>query len=383
MQIVHIPELRSLNQQLTRILPKLIKFMSSDFLRQHKVWGKLIPFSVESYGYGISLGHCVRPDIVLTEDGPIICELDFVPSGRGYLLSALPPAEQKKWLEYFANWYSSLGVSEVLYATASTTVCDQEVKFFAELLKKYHGINIQSINIDTYDKSKINGAFVDRLFYSAEMKEPDNLPNCHVATAEPWFDSKMIFAVIHDSDLVSELFEVFGADFPLLKKIFPYSIPVSFLTDTEIEKILQEKENWIIKSCDVEEHNSWGCRGTFMGASYSSAKFRDILLGNRAVKNKSIGNIPIVQHYHPSRDFSNIWNDIVDGKFRQPNLHLAEPSEETKQHAKKTVGGRFGSYFLINRTKGCCLSPGVGILTLRADRLVHGARDAFVTSCSF
>ncbi len=384
MDIIHVPELRNLSEKMTKILPKLISLMSSDNLRKHEIWGQMIPFSVPSYGTGMSFGHCVRPDIIITEDGPIICELDFVPSGRGYLLSSLPIDMQRQWLENFANWYANMGVEEILYATASVTICDQETNLFVDLLKEYHDINIKSINIDEYDKSKINGALIDRLFYAAEMKTPDNLLGCNVSTAEPHFDSKMIFAVIHDLEMNDELLKIFGSDdLAFLRKVFPYSRPVSLLSEKDLDFILSEKDNWVIKSCEVEDHNSWGCRGTFMGASYTTSKFKDILLGEREIKNKSIGLIPIIQRYHQSKDFRPFWNGMVDGLYRKPTLSLFDLDEKTTRHADKMVGGRFGLYFLVDRLRNICNVPDFGIVTLRSDRLVHGAKDAFVTSCSF
>lgn len=385
MEKIHIPELRSFKKNLSKVLPSLIEFITSDWLQKHKIWGELIPYKIKSYGTKTSLGHCVRPDIVLTEKGPIVCELDFVPSGRGYLLSILEPEEQKIWLKSFADWYKDLETkTKIFYATASTTICDKETELFSEKLRLYHNVDISAINIDEYDKRKVNNSLIDRLFYFSEMRYPDKLTGFNVLTSEPYLDSKMIFAMIHDKNLTKKLTEVLGEEsLGFLRQVFPYSVPVSFLKDATLDKIVKNKNKWLLKSCEVESSNSWGCRGTFIGTSYSKTKFRDIILGTREVKNKSIGNRPILQRYHPSKDFSYLWDGIVDGIYKKPKLHLQKPDEKTKHHATKPIGGRFGLYFLINRAEKSCIVPNMGIVTLRADRLVHGASDAFITCCSF
>jgi len=91
--------LQSFLEQLADALPRLIEAASSPLVREHPVWGSVIPYHVPHYGTGISRGHCIRPDILYTSDGPKVCELDFVPSGRGYLLASLGPDEEAETLE--------------------------------------------------------------------------------------------------------------------------------------------------------------------------------------------------------------------------------------------------------------------------------------------
>ncbi len=132
-----IVPLADFNSKLADVLPKLIEFIVSSNLKNHPVWKDVVPYDVLSYGDGQSLGHCIRPDIVLGRNNkPYICELDFVPSGRGYLLASLNEEDQMKVLEVFSAWYRQMGMKNILYATASTTICSDETRLFSESLKK-------------------------------------------------------------------------------------------------------------------------------------------------------------------------------------------------------------------------------------------------------
>src|SRR3989344_1326995 len=158
------------NHQLSKFLPKLIDLLRSDDIRAHPIWGTVIPYDVPSYGTGESLGHCVRPDVLLTSSGPKICELDFVPSGRGYLLKSLMQrVDQLAVSRTFAEWYRKMGVQRIFYATASKTSCFDETVQFAKIVKEDTDLNILAGNIDTVDVSDLKNALVDRLSYRSEM----------------------------------------------------------------------------------------------------------------------------------------------------------------------------------------------------------------------
>ena len=82
-------KLRDFVKKLAECLLPLTEYLCSNELRNDPLWGTLIPYATDSYGVGRSLGHCVRPDLILTEQGPKVCELDFVCSGRGFVLASL------------------------------------------------------------------------------------------------------------------------------------------------------------------------------------------------------------------------------------------------------------------------------------------------------
>ena len=213
------------------------------------------------------------------------------------------------------------------------------------------------------------------------MNVLNELVGVNVITAEPWLDSKIIFAVIHDTSLNDILIESLGdTGLKFLRSVFPYSILLYSVSNQKLEKIAEERDDWVIKNGDVEMSYSWGCRGTFIGANYTKKKFLEIMQRNVETKGKEIGQRPILQHFHLSQDFSDVWNGVIDGKYYKTTLKYPGliPDPKTTIHSTKPVGARIGFYFLVNRIKGTCLVPNEGILTLRQDRMVHGASDSLM-----
>lgn len=370
-------------RSLAEALPKLIEFVVSPALREHPVWGTAIPYHVPAYGTGTSLGHCIRPDVLLTADGPKICELDFVPSGRGYLLAGLGPAQQAEVLEVFAQWYRSMGASRILYATASTTMCRAETELFAAAMREYRGLDIHAGNIDDLALSDLQGVFIDRLSYRSEMQRPEeerSLAGLTVATAEPCLDSKAIFAMVHDGSLTTALEAALGKEtLEFLRSVFPQTQLISRIkSDKELARLAGERTKWVLKNSDVETNHSWGCRGTAVGASYSETKFLEALMGGASLGAKDAGRNPVLQRWHASRDFWQIWDDVIKGVYQRAALVQPGKTHDPKTfcRATKEVGARIGFYFLVVRESGECLTTPYGDLVLRQDRLIHGASDA-------
>jgi len=378
--------LADFNQKLAGVLPKLIAFLCSDELRSHPVWGSVIPYHVPTYGTGESLGHCIRPDVLLTAEGPKLCELDFVPSGRGFLLAALDAPRQSAVLDVFARWYRAMGVSRVLYATASTTVCREETELFASLLREHAGLSIEAGNIDQTTADELADVFIDRLFYRSEMDQPAELKRLagySVATAEPFLDSKAIFAMIHDKSVARQLRKAVGEDgLSFLRSVTPQTMLVSSLQgDMARWKIAEEYDRWVIKGTEVEADHTWGARSTLVGANYNKVRFLDALRAEYP-EGKHPGEQPILQAWSPSKDFWQVWDGVVAGLYKRSSLTLPGVTHDARTYERATrhVGARIGFYFLVVRATGECFTTPYGDLVLRQNRLVHGARDAICLS---
>ncbi len=378
-RLLEVP-LASFNAQLAKALPRLIEFVCSQELRAHPVWGQVIPYHVPAYGTGRSLGHCIRPDVLLTANGPKICELDFVPSGRGYLLSGLTMSHQSAVLRVFADWYRKMGVSRIAYATASTTVCAHETALFASRLRAHSNLDIRAANIDVLAGKDLDGVCVDRLFYRSEMSTPGSLADHAVITAEPWLDSKAIMAMVHDRTLDKTLKEALGDEaLEFLREVIPETRLVERIkSDADIERLADEHMRWVVKNSDVETDDAWGSRGTVIGASYRKQKFLSVLKREATRNGKNVGSHPVLQRYHQSRDFWGAWDGVVNQRYRRTTLFQSGrlPDEKTAHHATREVGARIGFYFLVVRGTGECLTTPYGDIVLRQDRLIHGASDA-------
>lgn len=376
--------LRSFAQRVAQALPKLFAFLCSDELKEHPLWGRYFPLSVPVYGTGRSLGHVVRPDIVLTEDGPRICEFDFVPSGRAFLLAALPGERQKgKFLLEFANWYVLMGGQErgVVYATADQTTCFEETTAFAKALDGVRRLAVRAVNVDQYP---VDGQIIDRLFYRSEIRSEVDLRGKDVITAEPWLDSKMVFALIHDPDMEAHLTQVLGLDaFLTLQEACPETYVLETILESRpalIARMLRDQRDWVLKSTDVETDHCWGCRGVVVGKKYTGPVFRRALVEQCPPPGKCLGAHPIVQRFIPSVDFRPVWDGVVDGNICATSGADFGKAEEVHLHAQKPVTARLGCYVLIENVTHTTRVPPFGLLTLRQDELAHGASDAIVTA---
>lgn len=371
-------------EQFGLALPHLIKALKSDDIKMHPKWGSVIPYDVQVYGCCSSPGHCIRPDIVLTEQGPRVVELDFVASGRGFTLNVLSKfsdgeSRQRDFLRPFAEWYQSMGHSSILYSTATLTSSYQETSLFSEALEKYFSVDIRACNIDT---SHYLWGLIDRLSYRYEMypQDPDRLYLSEdvVTTAEPYLDSKAIFALIHDVFMEQVLLRHMPmSSLCILREMMPASYLLENVSDESLARIKAVRDQWVIKSTDVEAYHSWGARGTIIGRKYSDSKFAKTLDRIEIPNKKDLGRHPIVQRFEESIDFTDMWNDVLIND--KPQADLVSSASDLAQ-AKQKIYGRIGVYYLICNKIPTVTMPPFAVLTLRPDVLVHGASNAMVTA---
>lgn len=378
-------ELREFVQQLQACMPALLQFLCSQELREHPLWGKILPFEVPRFGESRSQGHCIRPDIVLTDCGPRICEFDFVPSGRGHLLAALEDDKRRRqYLGAYSRWYRLMGVSTVAYATAATTTCWAETVLFSDAMREHTPIGIHAVNADAAPVHEVD--LIDRLFYLSELEHPDHINGKPIITREPHLDSKLVFALIHDINMEQMLANAIGVYALLfLREVCPLTFSLDAIREHRpllLEQILRNTQDWVIKNADVETNACWGCRGVVMGRKVSSGKFRKALLDGESPNNKFIGRRSVVQRFESSVDFAPIWDGIVDGLIASLNTQFAdtEPHPSTQAHARKPVTARVGVYLLVANEAKEVIVPPFGVLTLRQDELVHGASDSHYTA---
>lgn len=382
----------------------LIKYLRSEEFKKHPKWASRMPFDAPTYDESGSLGHIVRPDIILTKDGPRICELDFVPSGRGWTMDGLVGDSRNEFLDSFGAWYSAMGVDRVYYATGTVTTCRPEADLFAYALSERAGLDIRSINMD---EDVVNGVgIVDRLFYRSELRQPERVVGKRVITAEPWLDSKMVFAVVHDRSMDDELMRALGADH--LNFLREVMIETHLISDVKAqrpeffehmlgqEKVQMHNEHsgnlvtsmrarrhgWLLKNTDVETDTSWGCRGVVLGSRVGEGVWAAALTEGVAPKRKALGRNPIVQAFQASVDFTDLWNAAVAGEIRVPDherfgMRIDDVARRPAEHA---VNARIGAYFLVSHVNDRVIVPKYGAVTLRQDPLAHGAGDARIAS---
>lgn len=370
-------------------LPGLIKLLKSDVIRQHERWGRLLPYDVPVYGNQPSPGHCVRPDIVMTDQGPIICEIDFVSSGRAHLIESLRafPDARQQVLKGFADWYQAMGTSSVLYGTGTRTSCFRETELFCTAMQEEVGFDITAVNLDEYPD--LSGRFIDRLTYASEMvtRDPDRqyLRHATVTTAEPFLDCKAFAALLHDRGMHNLLEQQLGRKaLQFWQKHVPWSVLESELTEQSRQVMSAHPQAWVIKSTDVETDACWGCRGTVVGSAYRSTIMRGYFLkGNQRFGQKDPGPNPMIQALRPSVDLSEFWNLAVAGQAAQPDpvVFAREVSDVCRQPATQQVHGRIGFFVPVTATGQVIRSVSeYAEIVLRQSAIVHGASDALTVA---
>lgn len=388
--------MKEFSRQFAATIPGLIRFVLSQELQAHPKWGKLLPYDVTNYGKLASPGHICRPDIVWTSAGddqllPRVTEIDFVPSGRGWLLASLDHSDQVAVCQAFARWYRHMGTQKVYYGTGTVTVCKPEAEYFAAKMRSLAEFNLQSVNVDSYPLP--DNAFLDRLFYAYESTGFDPR-DMRIATAEPVLDSKMVFAMVHDPAMYDMLVVALGREnTDFLKEVLIPSYLVADVRDDPgqfgldlYEDVIGTTQaggncrgNWVIKSTEVEASFSWGARSVVLGGHYGRTVWENAVLHGASPKRKDIGSNPVLQPFMLSADFTQWWNATLDGGLASANPAQFGGSSDpvTFRQAKKLVTARLGLYFLVSHAgEGKVICPEVGLATLRQDPIAHGAADA-------
>ena len=374
-----------------RELPKLVALLKSDTLRKHPRWGNLLPYHLPTYGDGPSPGHCVRPDIVLTKKGPIICEIDFVASGRAHLIESLRdfPDARAVVLKSFALWYEAMHARSVLYGTGSRTSCFKETEIFSEAMRRETSIDIRAVNLDTVEAW--SDTLVDRLSYRSELVSEDrsrqDMRGYRVSTAEPYLDSKAISVLVHDLDMTDILTNALGkTGLQFWRRVMPLSFFQKMITPETRQIIWNDPSDWVIKSTDVESDTCWGCRGTIMGRKYRAADIKAYLESGKKLGSKDPGQNPLVQRCAESIDFRPLWDSTIT-----TGIGLANPASfgresdiSTTKKATTEVFGRVGFFLPFTKVQSFVSAAAFGEVVMRqGDPLVHGASDAIAVGVEF
>jgi hypothetical protein len=270
------------------------------------------------------LPRVLRPDILLTETGPCITELDSVPGGIG--LTA--------WLN---QTYAALdnGAAPVIGGA------DGMARGFAGMFGGASSVNIViSDEAQTY-RPEMNwlagqlggrfqvrdGRFADfkrgeAVYRFFELFDLPNVPNANriidmarsgeiqlTAPPKPIFEEKMLFGLLWNHHLRGfwrqELGERF---FERLRRLVPYTwivdpaplpphaaLPELNLTDWRQLKALSQRERDLILKVSGFSDKAWGARGVFLGSDLSTADWAAAVDG--AVR--SFPTSPyVLQRYH-------------------------------------------------------------------------------------
>jgi len=338
----------------------------------------------------------IRPDILLTEDGFHITELDSVPGGIG--LTAWLNQTYSKCEVRSAKCEVIGGADGVIRGFASIFGDAQNVHVVvSEEAATYRPEMEWLANEARSAKCEVRSATFgdfedgDAVYRFFELFDLANVPNSArifaLAAAgkirltpppKPVFEEKMLFALLWNRNLRDFWRQELGEGFfNRLLKAMPYTwvvdpsplpahaaIPELGLTDWRQLKALSQKERDLILKVSGFSPHAWGARGVFLGSDLSQADW--VAAVDTALR--SFAHNPFVlQRYHKPKLVATEWFDF-----------------ERNELAQMRGRARLCPYYFVSGDGDAARTTLGGVLATicPADKkIIHGMTDAILAPC--
>jgi hypothetical protein len=345
----------------------------------------------------------IRPDILLTENGFAITELDSVPGGIGLTAwlnqtyCQLPIANrQSEKLEILGGadgmirgFESIFGGAKNVHLVVSEEAATYrpEMQWLAEQINA-HGQSTFNLQPSTFNQVA-DGDAVYRFFELFDLPNVTNAQKIFELAAEkkirltpppkPMFEEKMLFALLWNRNLQNFWRQELGEGFlARLKKIIPYTwlvdptplpphaaIPELNLTDWSQLKAMSQRERDLILKVSGFSENAWGARGVFLGSDLSLADWSVAV--DAALKNFATSP-SVLQRFHKPSQVDASWFDFA-----------------TNAVVPMKGRARLCPYYFVTGEGDNLRSALGGVLAtiVPADKkIVHGMTDAVLAPCS-
>ena len=351
----------------------------------------------------------IRPDILLTENGFSITELDSVPGGIGLTAwlgktyCGMRSAEcgikseiRNPKPEVIGDADGMLRGFEGIFGDAKQVhiIVSEEAKTYRpEMEWIAEQLNAQKHSVFKVQDSTFSvlaeGDAVYRFFELFDLPNVANAQRIFELAAEkkirltpppkPVFEEKMLFALLWNRNLQNFWRQELGEGFlARLKRIIPYTwlvdpaplpphaaIPELNLTDWQQLKTLSQKERDLILKVSGFSENAWGARGVFLGSDLSQADWSAAV--DAALKNFETSP-SVLQRFHKPSQVDTSWFDF------------------TKNEVVPMKGrARLCPYYFVNGEGDSARAQLGGVLAtiVPADKkIVHGMTDAVLAPCS-
>jgi hypothetical protein len=356
----------------------------------------------------------IRPDILLTEDGISITELDSVPGGIGLTgwlnqtYSALQSPESRVQSPEPAN------PSSILHPPSSSQIiggADGMVHGFESIFgnaKKIHIVVSEEAatyrpemnwlcgqlgsRFTVHDSRFNDFADGDAVYRFFELFDLANVPNSKqifelaaqkrirlTPPPKPMFEEKMLFALLWNRNLQSFWRQELGESFfARLRKLVPYTwiidptplppqaaLPELNLTDWRQLKTLSQKERELILKVSGFSEHAWGARGVFLGSDLPQADWA-----------KAVDDA--MEHFEQS--------PRVLQRYHKPVLTGAQWFDFEKNSVETMKGRvRLCPYYFVSG-EGDAARPQLGGVLATANpadkKIIHGMADAILAPCA-
>ena len=353
----------------------------------------------------------IRPDVLLTENGISITELDSVPGGIGLTgwlnqtyakvaQASRPPQNSEGENDRRDACATLIGGAdgmmrgfESIFGDAKRVhiVVSEEAKTYRPEMEWLASqmTNVECRIQDTGFQDFGEGDAVYRFFELFDLPNVANSRRIFELAADkkirltpppkPLFEEKMLFALLWNRNLQNFWRQELGEGFlARLKRVIPYTwlvdpaplpphaaIPGLELTDWAQLKALSQKERDLILKVSGFSENAWGARGVFLGSDLSQADWSAAV--DAALKNFETSP-SVLQRFHKPSQVETSWfdfakNEVVPMKGR----------------------ARLCSYYFVSG-EGDAARPqlgGVLATIVPADKkIVHGMSDAVLAPCA-
>src|SRR6266436_1455996 len=338
------------------------------------------------------LPRVIRPDLLLTEHGLSVTELDSVPGGIGLTawlnqtyasLGADVIGGADGMLRGFASIFGDAPNVHIVVSDEAATYRPEMswlARQFAEA--KFH---MQSPGFST----PADGEAVYRFF---ELFDLANVPASKklfefastgrirlTPPPKPFFEEKMLFALLWNKNLRGFWRQELGEGFfSRLLALVPYTwlvdpsplpphaaIPELNLTDWSQLKLLSQKERELILKVSGFSDHAWGARGVYLGSDLSHADWAAAV--DKAIA--GFGHSPhVLQRYHKPRLAEAEWFDFerdqlipMKGRVRLCPYYFVTGEAEA---ARAQLGGVLATICPPDK------------------KIIHGMTDAIFAPCS-
>jgi len=405
--------------------PKLLKFYSAlNRFYIDSTKGKFYPWIAEYLDAGKpqellefgrmkrmrqALPGIIRPDVIVTEDGFTVTELDSVPGGFGLTSSLMSLYEDPSWKitgEGIPTLFYKMAesVSKKTSPNVAIVVSDESIDYLPEMQYLGSILNQKGVYVvhpkdisfkeeGLFLKYEEKWARIDVLYRFFELFDLKNIPKSElflysakkgqVITTppyKPWLEEKLSFALFYHPYLKTDWEKVLGYEtFTALNHLIPETWildsrplpPHGVIADLKVKGIpvrdweelfhLTQKEREMVIKPSGFSSESWGSRGVAVGHDLSSEIWKEILM-------KSLHQFPeqpsILQKFYKGKK--------VAGRF----LNAATGKIETMMSRVRLTP----YYFVVDETT----KLGGIMATLCPDdkKKIHGMVDAIIAPCA-
>ncbi len=344
-----------------------------------------------SVAFKSDVPRVIRPDLLLTENGFSITELDSVPGGIGltgwlnqtYAKAGAPVlGGADGMMRGFASIFGDAQPVHIIVSEEAKTY-RPEMEWVAAQLGGRFTVHDSTFTdfapgsavyrfFELFDLPNVAGA--KRIFELASEKQIRLTP-----PPKPMFEEKMLFALLWNRNLQHFWRQELGEGFlARLKQVVPYTwlvdpaplpphaaIPELNLTDWSQLKTLSQKERDLILKVSGFSENAWGARGVYLGSDLSQADWSAAVA---AALNNFATSPSVLQRFHKPAQVDARWfdfakNEVVPLKGRARLCPYYFVSGEGDA-ARPTLGGVLATIVPADK------------------KIVHGMADAVLAPCS-